>query len=234
MRALVAPIVAAVLLGAPPTARADATETAALLHLERGVAAFRAGDYLRARRELEVAHELAPDRANPYRWLALTAVQLGDCKAVLINIDGFLARVAADEPRVAELVRLRELCQRTGVLRVDSSPTAASLHLDGALVGTTPYRTLSLQAGPHTLVADHRGRRSVSRSIVVTAGAELAIRLDLPPARRPLIGRWWFWPTVVGAAALTTAAIVLVADPDDATVLPPIRCDATGCRPGGS
>lgn len=120
MRALVASFVAASLAAAG--ARADATETAALFHLERGVAAFKAGDFVEARRELTIAHELAPDRANPYRWLALTAVQLGDCPGARDNASGFLARVPADDPRAAELVRLRDLCTRGGVVRHDAGP----------------------------------------------------------------------------------------------------------------
>lgn len=230
MRALVASIVAARLLLPAATVRADATEEAALLHLERGVAAFRAGDYLRAHRELEAAHDLAPDRANPYRWLALTEIQLGDCKRALVNIAGFLSRVRPDEPRVPELVRLRELCQRTGVLRVESTPALAALRLDGAYVGTTPFRALSLQAGAHTLVADKPGHRAVTRSIVLPAGGELDVRLHLPATRTPLVRRWWFWTAVVGAAAVT--GVIVIAGGDDETVLPPVRCDGAGCLPG--
>jgi hypothetical protein len=234
MRALVAQIVTALVaaLAFAAEAHADATEDAALLHLERGVAAFKAGDYLRAHRELEAAHDLAPDRANPYRWLALTEIQLGDCRRALVNIEGFLARVKPDEPRVAELVRLRELCQRTGVLRVESTPPRAALHLDGAYVGNTPFRALSLQSGSHTLVADAPGRRSVSRVIELPAGGELDIRLELPAAahRRPLYKRWWFWTAVGGAAAITVGAIVLSGG-DGATTLPPIVCDPSGCSP---
>ena len=93
------------------TARADDTETAAQLHLDRGVAAFQAGEYPRAHREFAIAHELAPDRANPYRWLALTEVQLGDCAAARGHIDEFVARVRPDDERIAELERLRGSCR---------------------------------------------------------------------------------------------------------------------------
>lgn len=235
MRGLVASIAVAVAAvavfgAAPPPARADVTEDAALLHLERGVAAFKAGDYLRAHRELETAHELAPERANPYRWLALTEIQLGDCRRALVNIDGFLSRVPADEPRAAELIRLRELCQRTGTLRVDSTPPRAALHLDGAFVGHTPFRTLSLQAGAHTLRAESPGRRAASRDVVLPAGGELDLHLDLPPARRPMYRRWWFW-TAVGGAALVAAGALVLTSGDGETELPPLVCDATGCRP---
>jgi Flp pilus assembly protein TadD len=82
----------------------------ALAHLDRGVAAYRAGDYALAHTELAAASELAPDRPNPYRWLAMTEVALGDCRTALVHIESFLSRVPAGDPRVAELVALRAGC----------------------------------------------------------------------------------------------------------------------------
>ncbi len=104
--------IAVVLLALAPAARGDDAEARALEHLDRGVAAFQAGEYTRAHREFRAAHELVPDRANPYRWLALTEMQLGDCARAVPNIAEFERRVAAADPRLAELVRLRVLCER--------------------------------------------------------------------------------------------------------------------------
>src|SRR5262245_16330517 len=77
MTTRVAAIVALVQLAAA-VARADpAADALALAHLESGVAAYRAGDLAHAHLELTAAQQLAPDRANPYRWLALTEAKLG-------------------------------------------------------------------------------------------------------------------------------------------------------------
>jgi len=84
MRAAAASIL--VLALAAGRARADAVEDAARVHLDRGIAAFRAGDYPRAHRALTAASELVPDKPNPYRWLALTEVQLGDCRGALVAL----------------------------------------------------------------------------------------------------------------------------------------------------
>ena len=232
MRAVVASIaVAATCLAAP--VRADPTEAAALVHLHRGVTAFRAGDFGRAHREFEAARELAPERANPYRWLALTEVQTGDCRSAVVNAEAFLTRVAADDPRAPELVRVRELCGRTGALRVESSPSRAALRIDDAVVGHTPYRAPSMRPGTYRLAADRDGYDWVERSIVVRPGAELALRLDLVPRRPPITRRWWFWTAVAaGAAAAVTATVVLAARGDDDELFAPIRCDATGCTTG--
>lgn len=115
MRRSVASIVA-VLVCAAASARADDApdaEVAAQAHLDAGVEAFRAAEYARAHRELTAASQLAPDKPNPYRWLALTEVQLDDCSSALVHIEEFLSRVPADDTRAAELIRMRVLCQRT-------------------------------------------------------------------------------------------------------------------------
>jgi hypothetical protein len=93
-------------------AYADPAEDAALLHLDRGIAAFNGKDFATAEREFSAAHELVPDKANPYRWLALTEIQLGDCKSALDHIDAFITRVPPGDPRVAEMTRWREFCRR--------------------------------------------------------------------------------------------------------------------------
>lgn len=108
MRALVVSIVVALQLHA----YAEPSEDAALAHLDRGISAFNAKDFARALTEFTAAHELVPDKANPYRWLALTEIQLGDCVSALVHIEAFLARVPPADPRVAEMARWREFCRR--------------------------------------------------------------------------------------------------------------------------
>ena len=112
MRGLVTVILAAVALarGVPAGAGPSGAEAEALAHLDRGVAAYRAGDYAIAEHELQDAQRLAPGHANPYRWLALTEVQLGECEAALVNVESFLSRVPAGDPRVPELTALRANC----------------------------------------------------------------------------------------------------------------------------
>lgn len=232
MRAVASILVLGLALPAAPAARADAVEDAARVHLDRGVAAFRAGEYPRALRELTAASELVPDKPNPYRWLALTQVQLGDCRSALEHIEDFLSRVPADDERTAELVRLRELCQRTGALRVESAPPKASLRIDGAVVGATPYESLSLRAGAHVLVAEKAGFAAQRREVVVPAGGELAVRFELSPARASIARRWWFWAAIGGAALAVGGAIAYAASDGGPTPLPPIDCAPSGCTPG--
>lgn len=134
MRAFVTAIVVTGLAAAgarthadPPPAGASPVETEALGHLDRGVAAYRAGDYTLAEHELHAAQQLVPDRANPYRWLALTEAALGECPAALIDVESFLSRIAADDPRVAEMVQLRQRC----VLELHAKPAPETAHAVG-------------------------------------------------------------------------------------------------------
>lgn len=181
MRVLFASILVGALAVGP--AVADDDETAAQVHLDRGIAAYGAGELELAQKELAIAVELVPHKPNPYRWLALTEIQLGDCAHARLDVDSFLARVAADDPRIPELVRARDACKQKGVPRV----------------------------------VEHR------EPIVVVAKPAFAEK----PA---LVTRWWFWTTIGLSAAMVVGAVVFATRGDDATVLPSVRCDASGCR----
>ena len=236
MRALVVPIAIAVHLTTGLRAYAgdgpnQVDEKTALAHLDKGVAAFRAGKFTDALRELTIAHDLAPDKPNPFRWLALTEIQLGDCASALGHITEFLARVPPADERVAEMARWKELCSRTGVLRVDSVPSAATLHIDGAVVGTTPYRSLAMRSGSHTLVADRAGFRSASRTIDLAAGSDLDVKLTLQREQPGITERWWFWPAVGVVAVGIAGGVVYAAARGGTPVVPPLHCTSAGCMP---
>jgi hypothetical protein len=114
--------VAALALLVPALAHADRLDSEALGHLDRGVAAYRLADYTTARRELDAAIELVPDRANPYRWRALTELAQHDCATAVVDIESFLSRVPAGDDRIAELATARDHCVAT--TRVAVAPIA--------------------------------------------------------------------------------------------------------------
>lgn len=214
-----------------PTPATSLDEKTALAHLDRGVAAFRAGKFADALRELKIAHDLAPDKANPFRWLALTEIQLGDCATAIGHIEQFLARVPPDDERVAEMARWRDLCKRTGVLHVETIPSGATVHIDGAVVGSTPYQSLAMRARTYKLVLDHPGYRSESQTVDLGRGGDLYTSWTLQPAHASITDRWWFWPAVGVVALGITGGVVYAATRGDETVLPPIHCTNAGCMP---
>ena len=124
MRLLVA-AVAVALLAAPARAGED-REEAALQHLDVGIAAYRAGDYAAARREFEAARRLVPDKPNPYRWLGLAEVQLGDCTHALLAFETFLKSVPPTDERVPEVTRARDGCEHAPPPAVVAPPAVAS------------------------------------------------------------------------------------------------------------
>lgn len=117
MRAQLATILAAVAVAVAP-ARADDVEAAAQVHLDRGIAAFGAGDLALAKKELLTAVELVPHKPNPYRWLALAEIQDGDCAHAKLDVESFLARVPPDDERIPELLRARDACKQKGVPQI--------------------------------------------------------------------------------------------------------------------
>lgn len=213
-------------------ASADPVEDAAQVHLDRGVAAFERGEYVAAHAEIEAANKLVPTKANPYRWLALTEVQLGDCARARGNIEAFLERAADGDPRRAEMLRLRDLCSRTGTLAIRTAPVAAQLRIDNALVGGAPYRSGSFAVGSHTVIAEAAGFQALQRTFTVTAGGAVDLELVLQRPRTPITRRWWFVPALVGVVVVGVGAVAFALRDDPASLLPGVSCDATGCAGG--
>ena len=165
----------------PATARAENVEATALAHLDRGIAAYRIGDYDTAHRELALAQELVPDRPNPYRWLALTEAKQGNCKDALVHIESFLSRVPVGDARAAELIALRTQCVQ-------------------AATTTQTHSAEPLPPPP-------------------------------PPPPPPFYSRWWFW-TAVGAVAITSVGVAVIATRGSSeATLPAVHCEPTGCKP---
>jgi tetratricopeptide (TPR) repeat protein len=231
MTSPVAWIVVAVQLAAAAAA-ADPTEDAALARLDRGVAAYRAGDFARAHDELLEANRLAPERPNPYRWLALAEAELDDCQSALINIEAFLSRVPADDARVAELVALRDRCQHTSKIDIDSTPAGAAIRLDGgAAIGQTPARRLVMRTGPHLVTLEKPGFASQSTQIEVRPFGTNYATFQLRPASTSITHRWWFW-LAIGAVAATAGGLIYEASQGDTPPgLPPVTCTSSGCHP---
>jgi hypothetical protein len=230
MTSHVARIAVALLLLAPG-ARADTLEREALAHLDRGVAAFRAGDYAGARGAFTEASRLAPDRPNPYRWLALAEAALGDCRAALVDAEAFLSRVPADDPRVPEIAGLRTRCAGLGTVDVVSRPAGATVRVDGAAVATTPARGLALRVGVHDVAVEKPGFAAASHAVEVRPTGTALASFDLVATPPPLIRRWWFWVAVGAAAATAAGATYALTRGGGETRVPPVFCDAMGCRP---
>jgi hypothetical protein len=215
-----------------PIAWADPVDDSALSHLDRGAAAYRARDFARAVDELTQANRLVPDWPDPYRWLALTQAEIGECQSALRNVDAFVSRVHPWDSRVPELLALRDRCGHTGNLTIESAPDGATIRVDdGPPIGVTPAKRLAMRVGPHTVIVEKPGFESQSRRIDVRAFDAGNATFVLQATRdTPLLQRWWFW---VGLGAVAITAIVFTYDanrsPDPR--LPVVTCSPSGCHP---
>jgi Tfp pilus assembly protein PilF len=142
MRAPTVTMLAALLLVAAPAAAEDAQE-AALRRLDHGIDAYRVGDYERARREFEVARSLVPSKANPYRWLGMSELKLGDCDHARLDFDRFVALVPKDDARIAEVTQLRAGCQPPA-----PSPASASAAAPSPATASAAAPSLAAAAPP--------------------------------------------------------------------------------------
>lgn len=201
-------------------------------HLERGIAAYRARAFDRAMEELLAANRQAPELVEPYRWIALTEAEIDDCASALLNVEAFLARVPGADPRVAELVALRERCQSTGSVAVESSPSGAAIRVDrGPVLGITPVSRLAMRVGRHTITVEKTGFEPASREVDVHALAADRAWFVLAATPTPSVAqRWWFWVGVgVGVVGLT--ALALEARHPGDPGFPAVTCTSAGCQP---
>jgi tetratricopeptide (TPR) repeat protein len=172
------------MLGGP--ASADTNDAARML-LDSGVEKFNAGSYVEARTIFEHARELAPDKANPYRWLGLTDARLGRCEEAVAELDKFLAMVPASDGRVREASLARDLCKR----QLEAShppPPPAPVH-----EAPPPEPTPAVTPSPPVV----EPAPAVAAPSVATAPP--------PHKKRP----YWIIGVAVGGAVVVAGAIVL-------------------------
>jgi hypothetical protein len=219
--------------GAARAAQADPDDGSAAIHLERGIAAYRAHEFSRAMAELLLANQQALESPEPYRWIALTEAEIDDCRSALINIETFVSLVPIGDPRVPELMALRDRCLYTGSLSVESTPSGAAIRIDrGPVVGTTPIHRLAMRAGRHRITVDKPGFESQSRDLDVRAQATDHAGFALTAAHdTPLVQHWWFW-VGIGAAAFALGVVAYDVHPRAGPGgLPAVTCTTSGCQP---
>jgi PEGA domain len=236
--AAIVPLWAAMARAQPPGEPPGEAIDEASDHLARGVAAYQARHFPQAVDELLQANRLAPDRPEPYRWLALAEAEIDDCPSALINIDAYVSRAPPDDPGTAELAALRDRCLGAGKVDVDSTPSGATIRVDGGPpLGATPIKHLAMRVGPHTLTLEKQGFDRLSRRIEVRPlGVEYA-SFTLTPARPPQSRQWVTW-VALGAAAVVGLGIVISHDSNDSPPmhtappsLPGVTCTSAGCHP---
>lgn len=101
----------------------------------------------------------------------------------------------------------RQVAPTRGVLKLSTVPTGATLLLDGKSLGLAPW-TGSVQPGGHELRVEQAGHVAARREVVITAGQErsLVIELQRVPPPKPIYKRWYLWTAIAVVAAGVVAA----------------------------
>jgi hypothetical protein len=100
------------------------------------------------------------------------------------------------------------------MLVLESSPTRATVMLDGEPIGTTPLK-YELTPGQHTLRVGKDGHGWQERSIGAVAGVEEQLSITLTPLTRqwrPKARKWGWALLSIGGAAIVSGAVLIAID----------------------
>jgi hypothetical protein len=183
------------LLALAPTLASAGKSDDALKLLDEGIKLFNSGDLPAARDAFSQAHDLVPDKANPYRWLGLVDARMGRCGDAIKELEIFLQKVPPNDARAAEAVTLRDRCRedvqpRLGTLVVESSPSNAEVRLDdpsAPLAGMTPFRGESVAIGNHVVFVGKSGYEQVARGVAVTQRETAHVQVTLARSSKQVV-----------------------------------------------
>jgi tetratricopeptide (TPR) repeat protein len=174
---------------AEPTAATEEQHRAeAKARYEAGVAAYSAGRYKDAVDLFLAADRLAPSAPLSFN-IARAYEKLGDDSGALRFYRDYLRRTpnAENARDVAELVKhFEDRLRAKGVQQVTvlSTPTGATVVLDGAPVGVTPA-TLDLPPGQHHVALMLRGYADTERDVELPPEHALDVTIELTPSTEP-------------------------------------------------
>lgn len=94
-------------------------------------------------------------------------------------------------------------------VHVDSTPSRATVLIDGVLVGETPV-DVTRPAGSYHLEVRKAAFAPYASTVVLNAGGHTDLTARLSPATKSLTSRWWFWAGAVAVVA-TGAAVTYAA-----------------------
>lgn len=222
-------LVSPALAGPAPAAQPSASQVKeASKHFNRGVQLFGEADYRAALVEFRRAYEIAPNAAVLYN-LGQTYYQLQNYAAAMIALDRYLNESPPTATHRAEVEKtLETLRARVGRVQITTNVPDTEITIDDELVGKTPLdQPVIVSIGRRKVTAMHAGRTADTRFVDVAAGDTVKLALSLPdvdggPAaaadkprdRSKLILGGWIATGVLGAGAITTGTLAILASRD--------------------
>ncbi len=138
----------------------------------RGQTAFDAGDYENALAAFQEAYEAVP---NPIVLVSIanSEERLGDVRAAVETLEQYLEE-RADAPDREEIeLRLADLRSRPAHLDISSTPTGASITLDGEAREEVTPAEIEVPAGEHTIGLSLEGYEDSTETVTVSFGERI-------------------------------------------------------------
>ncbi len=148
-----------------------------------GEAKFKAGDYAGALNDFQAADAIkaAPQAA---RYIGLCQDKLGHYPEAVAAYERFLADVPSKMTTEGDQVRAREaeIKAMPGHVHIDTSPTGATVTVDGKpQPGPAPF-DVDLPPGTHALHATLQGRDPGDQTVTIVFASKQDVTLQLPEA----------------------------------------------------
>lgn len=169
---------------------ADSSEAISFSTLvERALGHYKSGDYSAAIRDLTAAHK-RKSKARLLFNLGLAHKKSGHCAGALVYFRSYLEQDDTEAPlvkRAKQALETSDDCEAysedlAGRLTVYSSPSGATVYVDGEKRGTTPHEVVALSAGSHTVRLSHPDRASTEFEVDLTSGTDHEVEKSLPTA----------------------------------------------------
>jgi hypothetical protein len=166
-----------------PSAVSEAQKQHAKELYQKGVAAYRAGQFSEAIDKLLDADRVMPNAAFSYN-IALAYQAMGDERSALRWLRGYLRQSTKKDEKAAEKVRVLEAeLQAKGLQQVTvlSKPGGATLRIDGSVLGLTPFTT-EIVPGSHYVTLTLDGYKTVQKSLELRPERSVDVDISLEPA----------------------------------------------------
>jgi hypothetical protein len=151
---------------------------------QNGVRSFRAGRYTDAIAYFRAAYQLGGPSSELWN-IVRCREGMDDVEGAATAIDDYLAAKDLLPADRADAVReAQALRARASTLTITTTPSGASVSVDGrAVAGATPLST-DLRAGQHTIAVRHEGYLTGTQAVEARFGRAVIVTLDLERAAK--------------------------------------------------
>jgi hypothetical protein len=151
-----------------------------------GETKFKAGDYAAALNDFQAADAIKPS-SQAARYIGLCQDKLGQYADAIASYERFLSNVPPKLASEADTVksRINEIKAMPGHLHVETTPSGASVSIDGKSHPVLSPFDVDLPPGSHTLHASAEGRDAVDQTVTVNFASKQEVSMNLPAGVPP-------------------------------------------------